>query len=242
MYFNNRNTIIELQKEILPLQGLKSSIHNHKSSINLGPIDYAFPNSCFPIGAIHEFLSGDDNCTTPASGFIAGLLSGLMRKGEVSVWIRLAGNIFPPALTTFNVSPDHIIFIDLQKQKDILWVFEETLKYSGLAAVVAEMRDLNFTASRRFQLAVEQSGVTGFIIRHHFHNLNNTACVSRWRITSLPSAEDDMPGISFPRWNVELLKIRNGKPGAWQIEWSAGKFSHINPLIIPIPHQKRKTG
>ena len=25
--------------------------------------------------------------------------------------------------------------------------------------------------------------------------------------------EDGMPGVGVPRWNVELLKISNGKPG-----------------------------
>lgn len=41
-------------------------------------------------------------------------------------------------------------------------VMEEALKCGGLAAVVGEVQDISFTASRRLQLAVEQSGVTGF--------------------------------------------------------------------------------
>jgi protein ImuA len=53
--------------------------------------------------------------------------------------------------------------------------------------------------------------------------------------------EDDMPGVGFPRWNVELLKVRNGKPGSWQIEWKAGKFLHL-PQFITIPQEQRKTG
>ena len=76
------------------------------------------------------------------------------------------------------------------------------------------MRELNFTSSRRLQLAVEQSRVTGFIIREDPKQLGTTACISRWKINSLPSAlPDKMPGLGFPRWQVELLKARNGKPG-----------------------------
>jgi protein ImuA len=44
---------------------------------------------------------------------------------------------------------------------------------------------------------------------------------------------DGMPGVGFPRWNVQLLKVRNGKPGAWQIEWSADGFRHI-PAFTPV--------
>jgi protein ImuA len=41
-----------------------------------------------------------------------------------------------------------------------------------------------------------------------------------------------MPGVGFPRWNVQLLKVRNGKPGAWQLEWEGGQFHHI-PVFTP---------
>jgi protein ImuA len=118
------------------------------------------------------------------------------------------------------------------------------LKCGGLAAVVGEIQEISFTASRRLQLAVEQTGVTGFIHRRYPRSLNTIACVSRWKITSLPSElEDGMPGVGFPRWNVELSKIRNGKPGAWQIEWAGEYFRHISPFIIStLQEQKRKTG
>jgi protein ImuA len=36
--------------------------------------------------------------------------------------------------------------------------------------------------------------------------------------------EAGMPGVGFPRWTVELLKVRNGNPGTWQMEWAAGSF------------------
>ena len=120
---------------------------------------------------------------------------------------------------------------------------EEALKCEGLVAVIAEMPEINFTASRRLQLAVEQSRVTGFIIRCNPRSLNITACVTRWKIISLPSMlPEDMPGVGFPRWNVELLKVRNGRPGTWNIEWKAGRFRHYSRLTaIPVEQQK-KTG
>ena len=163
-----------------------------------------------------------------------------MRKGGVAIWITSSQMIFPPALKAFGIEPDKIIFIHLKKEKEILWAMEEALKCGGLAAVIAETLELSFTASRRFQLAVEQSRVTGFIIRCNPKNLA-TACVTRWKITPLPSAlENDLPGIGFPRWNVELLKVRNGTPGKWQLEW-AGRFRHAYKLAA-INTEQRKTG
>jgi protein ImuA len=167
-----------------------------------------------------------------------------MKKGGAAVWIGSSRNLFPPALKMFGIEPDRILFIDLQKEKDILWSLEEALKCEGLSAVVGEMPGLNFTTSRRFQLAVEQSRVTGFILRSNPRSLHTNACVSRWKIKPLPTqADDGLPGLGFPRWQVELLKIRNGRPGAWKVEWEAGRFrpvTEITPSILLEP--KRKTG
>ena len=110
--------------------------------------------------------------------------------------------------------------------------------------MVGELRDLDFTASRRLQLAVEKSQVTGFLLRRDERRLHTTAALTRWKINSLPGSmpEDGMPGIGFPRWNVELLKVRNGKPGTWQVEWIAGRFHHTKKAGPVYMEVKRKTG
>jgi protein ImuA len=242
---STKNDIIaQLQKEILPLQGFKPPSAGMAVNVGLGAIEAAFPNSVFPTGAVHEFQCAGREQAAATGGFIAGLLGSLMQRGGVCIWISRARTLFPPALKVFGIKPDRIIFVDLHREKDIQWAMEEALKCEGLAAVIGEMQEISFTASRRLQLAVEQSRVTGFIIRHNPRNLNSVACVARWRITSMSSElEEGMPGVGFPRWNVELLKIRNGRPGIWQVEWSAGRF---HPVMQEAPalvlEQKRKTG
>lgn len=237
------DTIAQLQKDILPLQGFKIPLNNTVVDAVPGPIKNAFPNAIFPVGAVHEFIYAGAEDAAATVGFVAALLASLMRSGGASIWISSSRLIFPPALQSFDIAPDKIIFIDLQKEKEILWAMEEALKCDGLSAVIGEMQELSFTASRRLQLAVEQSQVTGFILRRNPRSMNTTACLTRWKITSLPSElSDGMPGVGFPRWNVELLKVRNGKPGAWQIEFAAGRFWHI-PKITAIPlEQQKKAG
>ena len=192
---------------------------------------------------MHEFISAGAEDSTATGGFIAAVLGKLMKNGGASLWISSSRALFPPTLKFFDIDPEKIIFIDLQREKDVMWAMEEALKCDSLAAVVGEIRELNFTTSRRFQLAVEQSRVTGFILRHNPRNLNTTACVTRWKITHLPTIlADEIPGVGSPRWNVELLKVRNGKPGLWQIEWIGKRFRHI-PIITAISQeQQKKTG
>ncbi len=144
-----------------------------------------------------------------------------MGNHGTALWISSSRTLFPPALKNFGVQPDRFIFIDLKNERDVLWTMDEALKCGALTAVVGEMKDLSFTASRRLQLAVEQSKVTGFVLRRDENKKSTTACVSRWKITSLPSASlDDLPGIGIPQWKVELTRIRNGKPGTWVLQWS----------------------
>ena len=232
----------DLQRDILLLQS-NTSASNRRLDIGLGPIRNAFPNNSFPLGAVHEFLSARREDTAATSGFIVGLLSSLMGNRGATLWISSSRTLFPPALKSFGIEPDRFIFLDLQKERDVIWAMDEALKCGTLSAVVGEMREIDFTASRRLQLAVEQSRVTGFIIRNNYRKLNTTACVSRWKIIPLPSELDnDLPGIGFPRWKVELLKIRNGKSGVWDIQWIDGRFVQVYKVPTISHLQQKKAG
>jgi len=234
--------ISELQKEILFLQGFKPA-NGPVVNMGLGPLLEAFPNASFPIGAVHEFLSVGAEASAATSGFLSGILSTLMGSDGTLLWISSARKLFPPALKSFGIQPDRIIFIDVQNEKDVIWAMEEALKCAALNAVVGEIQEISFTISRRLQLAVEQSKVTGFVLRTNPRTQNTTACVSRWKITSLPSESiDELPGIGFPQWRVELLRIRNGRPGIWDIRWKDGKFHHVDKTTTNAKEQHRKTG
>ncbi|MCW3089932.1 MAG: Error-prone repair protein ImuA [Ferruginibacter sp.] len=243
MTSTRKDIIAQLQKDMLSLQGFKPMADDNGVEIELGPIKSAFPNARFPLGAVHEFICNGAEDAAATGGFIAGVLGTLMQQGGAALWISASRTIFPPALKFFGINPDKIIFIDLSKEKDILWVMEEALKTEGIAAVTCEMKEISFTASRRLQLAVEQSRVTGFILCRNQRNLSTTACVTRWKVSSLPSAlPGAMPGVGFPRWNIELLKVRNGKPGTWQVEWEGGRFRHVLRVAAILQEPQKKTG
>jgi len=228
-----REIINQLQKDILHWQGFKAPLPGTTRFAGLEAIEAAFPNAVFPTGTIHEFLNEVPENAAACSGFISGLLGTLMQNGSVCLWISTSRTIFPAALKGFGIEPERVIFIDLKREKDVLWVTEEALKCEGLAAVVAEVRELSFAQSRRLQLAVENSKVTGFLLRKDLRKLTSTTCVARWQITHLPGeAIDGLPGVSFPRWQIELLRVRNGNPGSWQLEWADGNFVAIEAKKI----------
>ena len=79
--------------------------------------------------------------------------------------------LFAPALAAVGLHPDRVIYAETHRGSEVLAVAEEGLRQKGLAGVVAEVARLGLTASRRLQLAAEESGVPALIIR-------------RWRTTT----------------------------------------------------------
>lgn len=235
---NKANIISQLQKDILLLQGFKPSAIEGNDG-GLGLIKHAFPNSMFPTGAVHEFISATHEAATASFGFISGIVSSLMKSGAPSVWISDKRSAFPPGLKLFGLEPHKIIFIQTKKPKEILWVIEEALKTDCISAVVGDITEISFLESRRLQLAVEQTKVTGFLLRRNPKNLS-TACVTKWRIKPIPTENKLIPGLGFPKWNVELIKVRNGKPGEWQIQWHNEQFEFIQQPITTYEEQQRK--
>ncbi len=226
--------IARLRGEILLRQGLQKTPGRTDLDMGLGKICKAFPDQVFPLAAVHEFICASNEDKTASVGFIAGLLGTLMKRSGCCLWVAPSHSIFPPALLAFGIDPSRIIFTTFSKEKEQLWVMEEALKCDSLSAVVGDIRNLDFTASRRLQLAVETSKITGFLIRQTTH-INTTACVSRWRVSSASSSlPEGMPGLGFPRWKVDLLKIRSGKPGSWTLEWRNKKFKEViqTPAVI----------
>ncbi len=233
--------IAQLQQQVYGLQRFKKV--NDVTTHTIGPFETAFPNQSFPTGAVHEFISYEPEHAAATNGFITGIFSYLAGKSGYSIWVGSSKVIFPPALQFFGIDPEHVIFLNVNN-RDILWTVEEALKCQAVSAVVGILSELSFKESRRLQLAVEQSHVTGFIHRYKPKAENITACVSRFKIKSIKThVADGLPGVGYPHWQADLVKVRNGKPGSWQLQWNGSEFEECDTRqhIISIP-QKLKAG
>ncbi|GGH71294.1 protein ImuA [Filimonas zeae] len=224
--------IAQLKKELLQLQGIKLS--GEFSAVQLPPaINQAFPQHTFPTGAVHEFISHHPEDFAATIGFINTILQALMAHGGPCMWISSRRQTFPPGLAVFGIQPERIVFVDVQTQRDVLWATEECLKCEKLAAVVSDLKEVSFVQSRKMQLAVEASRVTGFILRHQPKLTETTASVARWRIKPLATPKDELiPGLGFASWQVTLEKIRNGVPGSWQVINDPDGIMLYNPQTI----------
>ena len=224
----------QLRQEILLRQGFNPP-SAAAIDMGLGPVAAAFPQGIFPTGAMHELLSDGPEGAAATGAWAAVLVGRLMAKGGACIWIGSRRTVYPPALMAFGIEPDRVIFVDIRKEKDGLWVLEEALKCEGLAAVVGEIRDISFLASRRFQLAVEQSRVTGFLsplfCRRRATQPATVNCDrARWQVTPIAGGREAgalaMPGVGFLRWSVGIVNGR-GAGSRESGNWNGGKGGFI---------------
>jgi protein ImuA len=94
---------------------------------------------------------------------------------------------------------------------------------AGLA-LLSQIARLSMTASRRLQLAAENSGTIGIAIRRWRWPAEAadfgqpTASVTRWRVTALPASPLPVPGVGRARWQLELIRCRAGESADFEVE------------------------
>ena len=186
-------------------------------------IDSALPWGGLPLGGLHEVVGGADGA---AAGFCAALLGRLCANGAdggrgVALWclhgsaLSQAGGLYGPGLRVSGLDPDRVIVVRAGRETEVLWAMEEGLRCVRLAAVLGEARVPDLSASRRLQLAAEATRTTAFLLRRGRAGAGPTAALTRWRLTSAPSASRHRV-----RWRAELIRCRGGRGGEWTIEWN----------------------
>jgi protein ImuA len=186
-------------------------------------IDRRLPGGGLAMGALHEVAGGGNGAIDGAAAalFAAGIAA--RTSGKV-LWCVTRPDLFAPALAQAGLGPDRVLYVEAGDEPSLLGCFEEGLRHGGLGAVVAEVARLSMTASRRLHLAAETSGTVGIAVRRWRRQTEAadfgqpTASVTRWRVSTLPSAPLPVPGVGRARWLLELIRCRAGESADFVVE------------------------
>ncbi|WCK69369.1 ImuA family protein [Agrobacterium tumefaciens] len=213
----------ELQERIDQIAG-GAARQRPRLPFGVEDIDSRIPGGGLAYGCTHEIAGGGSDAVAGAvsSLFAAGIAA--RTKGPV-IWCLSRTDLFAPGLQQAGLDLNRVIFVECTTEEAILECAEEALRFGGLGAVIAETVRLPMVASRRLQLAAEQSGTMGLIVRRWRRQSEATdygqptASVTRWRVSSMPSEPLPVSGVGRPRWMIELMRSRAGE--AFDVEVAA---------------------
>jgi protein ImuA len=221
------------------LRDLERGVRGGAQALSLGlpELDAALPDGGLALGAVHELIAGD-----PADGSAFALAArwlGLAQRREAGKWVLWCGRaerLYGPGLVQLGLDPARLVTVRSSRAEDALWVMEEALRCRDLAGAVAEIEGLSLAQSRRLQLAAEAGGI-GFLLRAPERakggELGASAAVTRWRIAALPGGPAPAPGLlGVPRWKLELLRCRGGRPASFILEGSEGEDGATGGLAL----------
>ena len=180
-----------------------------------------FPSLCEPL---EEAAAAEPADAAAAFAFALGRLAAVKDARPVvlvttSLWLRERGRPFARGLAGWGLGPERLIWVRAEREADALWALEEALKSGAVAGGLASVEAPPFVATRRLDFAARAGGALGVLLRAGPTG-DLSAARRRWRIKAGPSATHayDPAAPGRVRLNAELVRRRDGPPGAWALE------------------------
>jgi protein ImuA len=136
-----------------------------------------------------------------------------------ALWLRERGRPFSHGLAGWGAAGEQLIWIRTEREAQALWALEEALKSGAVAGGLATVETPSLVATRRLDFAARAGGALGVVLRAGAA-ADLSAARRRWRITARRSGEAmfDLAAPGAARLRAELLRRRDGPPGAWDLE------------------------
>jgi protein ImuA len=180
-----------------------------------------FPSVCEPLEEVGAAEPAD---AAAAFAFALGRLAGPEDARPVvmvtsGLWLRERGRPFARGVAGWGLGPERLIWIRADKEGEALWALEEALKSGAAAGGLASVEAPSFVATRRLDFAARAGGALGVLLRAGPTG-DLSAARRRWRIKAAPSGmhQFDPAAPGRVRLQAELVRRRDGPPGAWTLE------------------------
>ncbi|NQT39067.1 MAG: hypothetical protein HQ581_16330 [Planctomycetes bacterium] len=152
-----------LRRRIACLQEARLRNDRKTSSSGCGALDQLLPRRGFCRGTLTEWLAagwghGAETLAFQAAGHAC-------REGEALVVLDARRRFYPPGAAWLGIAPEQLIVVRAAGQSDHTWAADQSLRCPGVGAVVVWPEKLDGRTFRRMQLAAEEGGSLGFLIR-----------------------------------------------------------------------------
>ena len=196
----------------------------HVFTTGLRAIDELLPHDGFARGAVHEVLA-DPKHGTPrffalllarSAAFDGGTafqpvnenLHGLQTRATGAlVWCDPRDELYPPAVAALGIPLNRLYVLHPRSAPDHVWAVAECLRCKGVSAIIAPVERLSRIEARRLQLAAEQGGGAGILLRPLDRHVSVYAAATRWLVAPTRGRR------TVQRWKVKLIHGHGGRIG-----------------------------
>lgn len=212
----------------------------------LEALDQIAPEGGLARGAVHELLWRPEHAAPrfAALTFATHPNTSADATGsqntKVMIWCDPTGDVYPPAIAAAGVPLNRLYLLRPKKREDLIWSIAECLRCKGVGVTIAPIDRLSRIEARRLQLAAEQGGGMGLLMRPMIATRAGLqvpavyAAATRWLVSPIPGLR------SIQRWRVELLHGHGGRVGSsFILEHS--HFSNRVRTLEKLPDQPKET-
>ena len=152
-----------LRRQIARLEQPRPTGGNAPISSGCGPLDRLLPGGGFRRATLVEWLSAGEG--SGAASLAMAAASQACRDGGAVVVLDRRREFYPPAAVRLGIELQDLIVVQAGSEADNQWALDQALRCPGVAAVLAWPEKLDGRTFRRLQLAAEEGGGLGLLIR-----------------------------------------------------------------------------
>jgi len=226
-----------LRAKIARLQRTRRPAHSKPISTGCGGLDRLLPEGGFCRGTLVEWLVAGEGSGAQTLALIAARQA--CRDGRVLVVLDDVQKFcfYPPAALRLGIASERLIVVRAAKTADTLWAFDQALRCPAVGAALVWLRRLESRTFRRLQLAAEQGGTLGLLIRPESARHEPSWASVRLRVEPLPLADS----IARRRLRIQGLPSRGGTCTR-SVEVEIDDETNTVHLAAPLAEAKARTG
>lgn len=169
-----------------------------------------FPHGGFPRGSLIECLgSGPHAC---GAGMFAMIVARqAAAEGGVIVVLDPRQQFYPPAAAVLGVDMERMVIVRARQHHDQIWALDQALRSPAVAAVWTLFEQLDERSFRRLQLAAEEGGGLGLLVRPR--RAYNQPSWSDIRLLIQPRVVDSRRVSRGRLLRIDVNRCRGGETG-----------------------------
>jgi hypothetical protein len=208
-------------------------------------LDRLLPEGGFRRGSLVEYLAAGGGSGAGSLAFVAAAQAA--RAGGAIVVVDRQRWFYPPAVVGLGIELARLVVVRPESAEDHAWAIDQVLRSRGVAAAWCWPEDEDDHTLRRWQLAVESSGVLGLLMRGQ--EARHQPSWAEVRLAIEPVAEPRRQAAGRARrLRVEVVRSRTalagrvvelempvGRGGSWPIDEPAWSNTHETRAVHLAP-------